>query len=827
MLLTALRNAVRGKTNELLKELLTQKPLTKSASNLKKSSKMSENSTAEQSTKDKLNSKPILRKERQQQANKKKATPYIPGTVTLQILGAGSNGAPAAVYLFTDQSRYLFNCGEGTQRLAHEHKTKLARLEQIFVTRNTWPAIGGFPGLALTVQDAGVKELALHGPPYLENILYSMKRFVVLKNLQLKTVDRTQIQDFEDSVMSVKSVPLYRLTESQQEEQTFLATASTEEQIAITYICKLKPRPGALNLEKCVEHGVPPGPLLGLLKNGIDVTLEDGTVVKSSDVSEPNENPLAFMFLDIPSKDFLGNLEKHREILLNTNINTDNTPQMPLVVHFSPAEVIKDELYQSFVKQFPAKTQHIYLNNEQNTFSGYIAAHRIQYQLNLLNPRVFPLLAEASSWSNNLSAKLKKTKLAEDELNDKDGVKESDDKDKHLMDLNAMSYYHFRPRKGLDRTLEVKLSPQEYIEETHVLEEFPSLLQKLKEDFKHLKEASVTAPQYPVITFLGTGSCIPNKTRNVSSILIQAKEDSFILLDCGEGSLGQIQRFFGCSKAQEIVKNLKCIYVSHLHADHHIGLIGLLTERLKLLGNQEDMEKVLLLAPKQIEPWLNFYHERILNIKNSYELIGNAEIMEEALEFKENQTDFGLVGIKTCLVKHCPHSFGVRVDVLNPQDLKNPIKITYSGDTMPCQDLIDLGLNSQILIHEATMEDDLEEEAKIKTHSTISQAIQQGQLMQAQHTILTHFSQRYAKLPRLQLTSSTDSLNDKETKETNTMQNVSIAFDNMQVSLKDLEHFHLMYPAMRSLFAEHAEELEQKALKRELKLERKRKLLTT
>lgn len=210
------------------------------------------------------------------------------------------------------------------------------------------------------------------------------------------------------------------------------------------------------------------------------------------------------------------------------------------------------------------------------------------------------------------------------------------------------------------------------------------------------------------------------------------------------------------------------------------------------------------------------------------ELKGNAEIMEESLELNDNKPEYGIESIRTCLVKHCPHSFGVSVNI-SPQgkEQEKPIKITYSGDTMPCQDLVDLGLNSTILIHEATMEDDLIEEAKIKTHSTISQAIEQGQLMKAQHTILTHFSQRYAKLPRLQLNSSLTDSEDSKALENKLMENVAIAFDNMQVTLKDLEHFNLMYPAMRALFAEHAEELEQKALKRELKLERKRKLLTT
>lgn len=60
--------------------------------------------------------------------------------------------------------RYLFNCGEGTQRLAHEHKMKLAKLEHIFVTQRTWRNIGGLPGTALTIQDVGVPQITLHGP---------------------------------------------------------------------------------------------------------------------------------------------------------------------------------------------------------------------------------------------------------------------------------------------------------------------------------------------------------------------------------------------------------------------------------------------------------------------------------------------------------------------------------------------------------------------------------------------------------------------------------------------------------------------------------------
>ena len=47
----------------------------------------------------------------------------------------------------------------------------------------------------------------------------------------------------------------------------------------------------------------------------------------------------------------------------------------------------------------------------------------------------------------------------------------------------------------------------------------------------------------------------------------------------------------------------------------------------------------------------------------------------------------------------------------------------YSGDTKPCENLVEAGRGATLLIHEATMGDDEEEMAKAKTHSTIGQAI--------------------------------------------------------------------------------------------------------
>jgi len=158
-----------------------------------------------------------------------------------------------------------------------------------------------------------------------------------------------------------------------------------------------------------------------------------------------------------------------------------------------------------------------------------------------------------------------------------------------------------------------------------------------------------------------------------------------------------------------------------------------------------------------------------------------------------------MANISTAQVRHCPNAFGVAFRH------KNGYKICYSGDTMPSENLINIGLNCDLLIHEATMEDDLEHEAVTKMHSTTSQAIEIGKNMFAKHILLTHFSQRYAKLPRFN-----DNFDD----------NVGIAFDNMWVRLDELPLVPLLYPALKVMFAEHYEELEFKAAKRLLKMER-------
>lgn len=151
-----------------------------------------------------------------------------------------------------------------------------------------------------------------------------------------------------------------------------------------------------------------------------------------------------------------------------------------------------------------------------------------------------------------------------------------------------------------------------------------------------------------------------------------------------------------------------------------------------------------------------------------------------------------------CYVRHVKHSCAISLNI-NKSD-GGIFKLTFSGDCMPTEFMSKIGKDSTLLIHEATFEDQLADRAQKTSHSTISQAIQQGVSMNAKHTILTHFGPRY-NLPYLL----------KPLPE-----NVSVAFDFMEIVESDLDRLHYVYDMVKPMFANHLEDLKQKSERRNL-----------
>lgn len=116
--------------------------------------------------------------------------------------------------------------------------------------------------------------------------------------------------------------------------------ASAIQKVAISYLCRLHPKQGTLLLEKCVEEGVPAGPLYGQLKAGKDVTLECGKVVRAENVCSPNDPGPIFLVIDCPDESYLENLinnPKINQFRTSAEGNELDTPEV--IVHFTPNEV--------------------------------------------------------------------------------------------------------------------------------------------------------------------------------------------------------------------------------------------------------------------------------------------------------------------------------------------------------------------------------------------------------------------------------------------------------------------------------------------------------
>eukprot|EP01026_Neomeris_dumetosa_P043106 TRINITY_DN3600_c0_g1_i4.p1 TRINITY_DN3600_c0_g1~~TRINITY_DN3600_c0_g1_i4.p1 ORF type:complete len:439 (-),score=46.94 TRINITY_DN3600_c0_g1_i4:279-1442(-) len=231
------------------------------------------------------------------------------------------------------------------------------------------------------------------------------------------------------------------------------------------------------------------------------------------------------------------------------------------------------------------------------------------------------------------------------------------------------------------------------------------------------------------ILFIGTGCANPSKYRGPSAILLRFYNQYSVLLECGEGTWQSFVRHFrGTQGALETLNSLLCIWLSHKHLDHVAGLPTLLEHRFA------QNRPIVVIAPNPIHKWMKTTYLQLYKY-HKFQFIGS---------FKLDSIDaigHPLARIQSVPVIHCHDSYGVAIQLINGT------KIVFSGDTRPCQKLVDIGYGCDLLIHEATFEDDLLDHAINKGHSTVLEAVRIAKRMKSKACILTHFSQRYSNTP--------------------------------------------------------------------------------
>lgn len=614
----------------------------------------------------------------------------------------------------------------------------------------------------------------------------------------------------------------------------------------VCYICEGPKIKGKFHPELAKKLKVKKGKDYGKLYNGESVSNTDGEIIHPHQCMDPDRDGTKFIIIDVPSNKYVN------PVMNNVAFNElyadgeEDKSKVACIIHFLGNEVAENPIYGRWTQRFGKDTQHIILSKKHckksilyNGFTQHIT------KLNVLDEKIFKLPY----------LETEEIKLIDEFQNYKIG--------------SRLTTFHMEPKQYLDESLESAEKDFNPYDETEYKECFKdvdeSYLEKSKlvkkriENNDYRKHKDIKRADSLFVTTLGTGSAIPSRYRNVSSTLLyDEKEKLTILLDAGEGTYGQIYRRFelnnldknqdykDCLKFNEFFQTLKIIFISHLHADHHLGLISLLIERQKLIlsssSNPHSIPKLFIIAPPQMKLWLiefnqfedlgmdsiHFISTEILRNKpqdNPYINQEEQSIVEshkkQYLAFGSTDPDdsFALQQLQTGLdivVTAIPvvHSSYAHAFVFSVGKCSNdPVKIAYSGDCRPSKQLLAAAELCDVLIHEATFGGDEcgSREARRRNHTTTAEALELAQQTQARTLVLTHFSQRFPKIPDvielLQLLnlqepssnsgSETGLINHKRVYDGL----VAVGFDLMTVQLGEigrlelfLELFTLLYP---------------------------------
>ncbi|CAN5786472.1 ribonuclease Z [soil metagenome] len=273
------------------------------------------------------------------------------------------------------------------------------------------------------------------------------------------------------------------------------------------------------------------------------------------------------------------------------------------------------------------------------------------------------------------------------------------------------------------------------------------------------------------VTFLGTAAARPTVSRNVSSLVIE-REGEMLMFDCGEGTQRQMMRYGTGFSFNDI-------FFSHLHADHFLGVIGL----LRTLGLQGREEPVDLWSPRGTQnvlrqavelgiervPFEVRYHEMdpgqtvereayfILAFRTNHggRSLGYAVIEHERLgRFDPDRArELGIPEGPLWGRLHRGEPVEVEGRTITPEDLvgrpRPGRRIVYTGDTRPATVTRQVAEGADLLIHEATFAEEEAERAQATGHSTARDAAEVARDAEVLQLALTHLSPRYADDPRL------------------------------------------------------------------------------
>ncbi|KAL5963070.1 Ribonuclease Z mitochondrial [Taenia solium] len=775
------------------------------------------------------------------------------------VVGTGVLGTPKSVLICTDSTRYLINCGEGTQRILTEHKSKASKIQHVFFTRMSWRHLSGLLGIALTVKMAGVKKMFVHGPPSVVELMRLTRHFA-----DASTTEVVQSSILEKPVVDNDFViTAFELNGEEPIEPRSKAVRTDyppKSQPVYAYLFRSLKLNRKLDPARCAACGVPSDVMrsakMRQLVEGHALVLDDGRVISPEEVTSEPATPRNMLVLECPHESYIPRFLQADQLFnaIAASQESDEclrgtVPGITLAVHFVPPGLFESPAYQAFLSRLNQFGQREEVNGDGAPHMGDTDYGDGLHHLVLDGsetrrscPPVMGIFSQSIILHTHFDPHLYPKLMALSSLNPKPDFS-------HVRPFSQVVYaepmmrYFLRAHTGFDTTNCVILDEKEllqqafdplYISEAEAEEAFKEMRSKLNAAIAKRNEVGVTSSleelEWPEFTFLGTASSSPSKYRNISAILMRLSPDECILLDCGEGTLNQLYALHGIEKTHNLLRGLRLILITHMHADHHGGVM---TIARKVYDLTRDPAGLPVLAPPPFWKWVDSYtdlfqsitttgkHVCLFSINRVYEappkpvmalgsgcssefvsppavspiwqLRPSNDPMTNAWKRLLTQLKLKIEPVK---VPHTGTSWAfVLSRVKGEEEDARPWKVVYSGDTPRCSQLAEAGRDCDLLIHEATMGDGYEEQAIAAYHSTTSDAISIGRLMRAKFILLTHFSQRFSRLP------SFDTF----------QEDIAPAFDFMQVKFGELWKLPYFLPFYKYAFARHWELLQTRA----------------
>ena len=624
----------------------------------------------------------------------------------IQWLGAGALDAASHTIVYSmPTQKILFGCAEGTQRTCTEHGIRIfgttdehhSRLSSIWLHSLRWSVLGGLAGLLSTLADAGSVGVKLFGPVGLKAVLASMRPFLVRPGFRVtvhELVTQEAIQDgnvivrpvlrhapiikdtqLNDQIIQERMFPSIEFLSSAQKLWQELRQNASSNDANVDPCCTPKEPETAhdeYEVQACTHEYIIGWLIYGPRKLG------------KFDVDRAKQ-------LGIPPGPLYGRLQKGESVVVESSGHVVEPSQVVSPPSPSPVVLMLFEGVQSVGELLGG------MLGENDRLAAIITGEEhgpIEGVPSLFGHLVLPRECSETVLVGSLMQSI--------ELNTRD--------QRYTI---PMASRQPKPDGSLITPLmKLNLEPPTGIERCLLIEDLPTV------------GATGTPKNGPAVSFLGTAACMPGKYRNVSGV--HANLAGGVLFDCGEGTAGQAMRM-GIPFDQ-----FRVICITHLHADHHCGVLSLLS------GCR------WLVAPSRFHHWIEEYCHAS-GQRFNYEPIDADSIKEVPLNVSITGEDSS-VHIQAIPVDHCTDAYGFKLVFQRAASAAGSSgSIVYSGDTRPCQAIIEASRQATLLIHECTMPDDLLDEAIARKHSAFSEVISIVKEATPQFTVLTHYSQRLAK----------------------------------------------------------------------------------